>query len=54
VDEVQKVPELLDEVHGLIERYRVRFILAGSSARKLRRRAPICSRGEPSCAGCTR
>jgi predicted AAA+ superfamily ATPase len=38
VDEVQKVPELLDEVHGLIERTRVRFILTGSSARKLRRR----------------
>jgi predicted AAA+ superfamily ATPase len=38
VDEVQKVPELLDEVHALIERHRARFILTGSSARKLRRR----------------
>ncbi len=38
VDEVQKVPDLLDEVHGLIERHRVRFILTGSSARKLKRR----------------
>jgi len=38
VDEVQKIPELLDEVHGLIERHRVRFILTGSSARKLKRR----------------
>jgi predicted AAA+ superfamily ATPase len=37
VDEVQKVPELLDEVHGLIERLGVRFVLTGSSARKLRR-----------------
>ncbi len=38
VDEIQKVPELLDEVHGLIENsgYR-RFLLTGSSARKLRR-----------------
>jgi predicted AAA+ superfamily ATPase len=38
VDEVQKIPELLDEVHGLIERHGARFILTGSSARKLRRR----------------
>jgi len=38
VDEVQRVPELLDEVHGLIERHRVRFLLTGSSARKLKRR----------------
>jgi len=37
VDEVQKVPALLDEVHGLIERLGVRFVLTGSSARKLRR-----------------
>jgi predicted AAA+ superfamily ATPase len=37
VDEVQKVPALLDEVHGLIERGGVRFILTGSSARKLKR-----------------
>jgi uncharacterized protein len=37
VDEVQKLPELLDEVHALIERTGVRFILTGSSARKLRR-----------------
>lgn len=38
VDEVQKVPEILDEVHGLIEKHNVRFILTGSSARKLKRR----------------
>lgn len=38
LDEVQKVPELLDEVHRLIESRRLRFVLTGSSARKLRRR----------------
>lgn len=37
IDEVQKVPALLDEVHRLIEALPVRFILTGSSARKLHR-----------------
>lgn len=37
IDEVQKVPELLDEVHALIQDRQLRFILCGSSARKLRR-----------------
>ena len=39
IDEVQKLPSLLDEVHSLIERYkgRVAFVLTGSSARKLKR-----------------
>ncbi|MFA5140362.1 MAG: AAA family ATPase [Elusimicrobiota bacterium] len=37
VDEVQKAPALLDEVHRLIEQRGLRFILSGSSARKLRR-----------------
>jgi uncharacterized protein len=38
IDEIQKVPALLDEVHRLIERNKtVRFVLTGSSARKLRR-----------------
>ena len=37
IDEVQKVPQLLDEVHWLIENKKLRFILCGSSARKLRR-----------------
>ncbi len=37
IDEVQKIPALLDEVHWLIERRRLRFVLCGSSARKLRR-----------------
>ena len=38
VDEVQRVPELLHEVHRLIESRRLRFALTGSSARKLRGR----------------
>ena len=38
MDEVQKVPNLLDEVHRLIEeRKDLYFVLTGSSARKLRR-----------------
>jgi len=37
IDEVQKVPALLDEVHRLIEECGLRFILCGSSARKLKR-----------------
>ena len=37
VDEVQRIPELLNEVHRLIETFRYKFILTGSSARKLRR-----------------
>ena len=37
IDEIQRVPELLHAVHGLIETDRSRrFILTGSSARKLR------------------
>jgi predicted AAA+ superfamily ATPase len=38
IDEVQRVPELLNEVHRLIEKRKLRFALTGSSARKLRRR----------------
>jgi predicted AAA+ superfamily ATPase len=37
IDEIQKAPALLDEVHRLIEERRLRFALSGSSARKLRR-----------------
>ena len=37
LDEVQKVPQLLDEVHWLIENKGLRFIMCGSSARKLKR-----------------
>ena len=36
IDEIQKLPILLDEVHALIEREKLGFILCGSSARKLR------------------
>ena len=39
IDEVQKCPEILNEVHWLLERYgkQVLFILTGSSARKLKK-----------------
>ena len=37
IDEIQRLPALLDEVHRLIERRRWQFALTGSSARKLRR-----------------
>jgi len=37
LDEIQKVPLLLDEVHWMIENKKIRFLLTGSSARKLRR-----------------
>ena len=37
IDEVQKAPKLLDEVHRLIEHQHLKFILTGSSARKLRK-----------------
>lgn len=37
IDEIQKLPSLLDEVHVMIEEHGVRFLLTGSSARKLRR-----------------
>jgi predicted AAA+ superfamily ATPase len=37
IDEIQRIPELLNEVHRLIEKRKIRFLLTGSSARKLRR-----------------
>ena len=38
IDEIQKIPALLDEVHSLIEEFpAARFVLTGSSARKLKR-----------------
>src|SRR5665647_1888112 len=37
LDEIQKVPPLLDEVHRLMEKHKWNFALCGSSARKLRR-----------------
>jgi predicted AAA+ superfamily ATPase len=40
VDEIQKLPALLDEIHLLIEHDKsLRFILTGSSARKLRQKS---------------
>jgi len=37
IDEIQKVPQLLDEVHWLHENRGIRFALCGSSARKVKR-----------------
>jgi uncharacterized protein len=37
LDEVQKIPALLNEVHRLIESRGIRFLLTGSSARSLRK-----------------
>jgi predicted AAA+ superfamily ATPase len=37
IDEVQKIPQLLNEVHWLISNRNIRFVLCGSSARKLLR-----------------
>lgn len=36
IDEIQKLPRLLDEVHRLIETKKIKFLLTGSSARKLK------------------
>ena len=38
IDEVQKIPKLLDEVHRLIENYGYKFVLTGSSARSLKKK----------------
>lgn len=38
LDEIQKIPEILDEVHRLIEKRKLKFILTGSSARKLKKK----------------
>jgi predicted AAA+ superfamily ATPase len=37
IDEIQRLPLLLNEVHRMIEKRKARFLLTGSSARKLRR-----------------
>ena len=37
IDEIQKIPALLDQVHWLMENRGLRFILCGSSARKVKR-----------------
>ena len=39
IDEIQKVPRLLDVVHYLIEKTKKQFILSGSSARKIKKNA---------------
>ncbi len=39
IDEIQKIPALLDEVHNLIESKKICFAMTGSSARKLKRGA---------------
>lgn len=36
IDEIQKLPRLLDEVHRLIETKKIKFLLTGSNARKLK------------------
>lgn len=36
IDEIQRIPELLNEVHRLIENKQMRFLLTGSSARRLK------------------
>ncbi len=41
LDEIQKVPEILDVVQDLIDRNKANFLLTGSSARKLRRRPGV-------------
>ena len=53
IDEVQKVPQLLDEVHWLHENRGVHFALCGSSARKVKRGAmPIFLAGGQSGMNC--
>jgi hypothetical protein len=48
IDEVQKLPEILDEVHRMIEARGLTFLLTGSSARKLKRGGAnlLAGRGE--------
>lgn len=40
IDEVQRIPELLYEIHRLIESRKLKFILTGSNGRKLKRKGP--------------
>ena len=37
IDEIQRIPALLNEVHRLIEKYHYNFLLTGGSARKLKK-----------------
>ena len=39
IDEIQKIPKLLDSIHYLIEQKKIKFALTSSSARKLKRGA---------------
>ena len=47
IDEIQRLPDLLNEVHRLIESRGVRFLLTGSSARRLRGAAMSCEMISP-------
>ena len=38
IAEIQKIPDLLDEVHLMIEDFQIKFLLTGSSARTLKRK----------------
>ena len=40
IDELQRIPDLLNEIHRLIEKYKYKFVLTGSSARKIKRKGP--------------
>lgn len=41
IDEIQKVPKILDPIQSLIDNHKATFILTGSSARKLRRQSEV-------------
>jgi predicted AAA+ superfamily ATPase len=49
IDEIQKVPALIDEVHWLIENRELHFALCGSSARKVKRGAANLLGGRAAC-----
>ena len=53
IDEVQKVPALLDEVHWLMENHGLRFVFSGSSARKQSVEKRISLEGEPGASTCS-
>jgi hypothetical protein len=53
IDEIKRIPELLNEVHRLIEKRKIRFLLTGSSARKLRRGQANLLAGRVWEAGCS-
>ena len=54
IDEIQKVPSILDEVHRLIEEDGLSFVLCGSSARKLGRRGSDLAAVAPGDSPCIR